>query len=154
MLSASEVLSTLLEKPTDLEHVRSLVTDDVTYVSLNHANADLHSIMPWCGAHEHAGPESIVKTFVDVGRYWEVISFEPEAVFGSGEYAAMFGRFTYRSTVMQKLVTTPFAVFAKVKDGRCYYLQFMEDTLATSASFRSGGQWTFRSDPAGGEVSF
>ena len=66
----------------------------------------------------------------------------------------MFGRFTYRSAVMKKLVTTPFAVFARVKDGRCYYLQFMEDTLATSASFRSGGQWTFRSNPDGGEVSF
>jgi hypothetical protein len=55
---------------------------------------------------------------------------------------------------MKKLVTTPFAVFAKVRDGRCYYLQFMEDTLATSASFKSDGQWTFRSNPAGGEVSF
>ena len=152
MLSASEVLSAILEKPTDLEHARSLVTDRVTYVSLNYDNRDLHSIMPWCGTHEHAGPESIVKTFVDVGRYWEVISFEPQAAFGSGEYAAMFGRFTYRSTVM--LVTTPFAVFAKVKDGRCYYLQFMEDSLATSASFKSGGQWTFRSNPDGGEVNF
>ena len=154
MLSASEVLSAILEKPTDLEHARSLVTDRVTYVSLNYDNRDLHSIMPWCGTHEHAGPESIVKTFVDVGRYWDVISFEPDAVFGSGEYAAMFGRFIYRSTIMKKLVTTPFAVFAKVKEGRCYYLQFMEDTLATSASFRSGGKWTFPSDPDGGEVAF
>jgi len=154
MLSASEVLSAILQKPTDLDHVRSLVTDDVTYVSLSYDNPDLHSIMPWCGTHEHAGPESIVKTFVDVARYWEMIAFEPEAVFGSGEYAAMFGRFTYRSTVMSRLVTTPFAIFAKVGDGRCYYLQFMEDTLATSASFRSGGQWTFRSNPEGGEVTF
>jgi hypothetical protein len=83
-----------------------------------------------------------------------VIAFEPEAVFGSGVYAAMFGRFTYRSRVMSKLVTSPFAVFAKVRDGRCYFLQFMEDTLATSASFRSGGQWAFRSNPDGGEVAF
>jgi hypothetical protein len=147
-------LSAILEKPTDLEHVRSVVTADVTYVALNYDNRDLHSIMPWCGTHEHAGPESIVKTFVDVGRYWQVISFAPEAVFGSGEYAAMFGRFTYRSTVTKKLVTTRFAVFAKVKDGRCYYLQFLEDTLATSASLKSGGQWTFRSNPDGGEVRF
>ena len=154
MLSSSEVLAAILQKPTDLEHVRSLVTDDLTYVSLNYDNPDLRSIMPWCGTHEHAGPESVVKTFVDVGRYWEVLSFEPEAVFGSGEFAAMFGRFTYRSTVMGKAVTTPFAVFAKVKDGRCYYLQFMEDTLATSASFRSGGKWSFRSDPDGKEVAF
>jgi hypothetical protein len=154
MLSAPEVLSAILQNPTDPEHVRSLVTEDVTYVSLNYDNPDLHSITPWCGVHEHAGPESIVKTFVDVGRYWEVISFEPETVFGSGEHAAMFGRFTYRSRLMRKLVTTPFAVFAKVKDGRCYYLQFMEDTLATSASFKRGGQWTFRGNPDGPEVSF
>jgi hypothetical protein len=154
MLSPSDVLRAILQKPTDLEHVRSLVTDDLTYVSLNYENSDLRSIMPWCGTHEHAGPESIVKTFIDVRRYWEVLSFEPEAVFGSGEYAAMFGRFTYRSTVMRKTVTTPFAVFGKVKDGRCHYLQFMEDTLATSASFRSGGKWSFRSDPDGHEVVF
>jgi uncharacterized protein len=75
-------------------------------------------------------------------------------VFGSGEYPAMFGRFRYRSEVMSKVVNSPFAVFAKVKDGRCHYLQFMEDTFATSASFRSGGAWTFRIDPAGGEVLF
>jgi uncharacterized protein len=154
MLSACEVLSRILEKPTDLRHVRPLVTDDVTYVSLNTDNRDLTSIMPWCGAHVQAGPESIVNTFVEVGRYWEVISFEPEAVFGSGEYAAMFGRFTYRSRVMSKLVSSPFAVFAKVKDGRCHFLQFMEDTLATSASFRSDGRWTFRANPDGGEVAF
>ena len=154
MLSAPEALSAILENPTDIDHVRSLVTDDVSYVSLNYDNPDLRSIMPWCGTHEHAGPESIVRTFIDVGRYWDVIAFQPEAVFGSGECAAMFGRFTHRSTVMPKYVTTPFAVFSRVKDGRCYYLQFMEDTLATSASFRSGGQWTFRSNPDGGEVAF
>ena len=154
MLSASEVLAAILERPTDIDHVRSLVTDDMTYVSLNYENPDLTSIMPWCGTHAHEGPASIVQTFIDVGRYWEVVAFKIEAVFGSGENAAIFGRFTYRSTVMAKLVTSPFAVFAKVREGRCYYLQFMEDTLATSASFRSGGSWTFRSNPNGEEVSF
>jgi uncharacterized protein len=154
MLSSSEVLAAIQQKPSDLSHLRSLVTDDVTYVSLNDSNPDLHSIMPWCGRHDRAGPQSIVQTFVDVGRYWTVLSFEVEAVFGSGEYAAAFGRFRYRSAVMGKIVNSPFAVFAKVKDGRCYYLQFMEDTLATSASFRSGGTWIFRSNPEGGEVTF
>jgi hypothetical protein len=89
---------------------------------------------------------------VDVRRAWEIESFEPGALFGSGNFAAMFGRFTYRSVVLAKAVTTPFAVFAKATDGRCSYLQFMEDTFATGASFRSGGSWTFRSDPDGGEV--
>jgi uncharacterized protein len=151
MPSPTEILSAILKNPTDIEHVRSLVTTDVTYVSLNYSNPDLKRIMPWCGTSH--GPESIVKTFVEVSRYWKVLSFEPEALFGSDTYAAMFGRFTYRSTVLSKTVTTPFAVFAKFRDGRCSYLQFMEDTFATGASFRSGGSWTFQSNPNGAQVT-
>ena len=78
MLSPTEILSAILDKPTDIDHVQSLVTPDVTYVSLNYNNPDLKRIMPWCGTSR--GPESIVKTFVDVSRYWEVQSFEPEAL--------------------------------------------------------------------------
>lgn len=150
MTSATEILSSILKNPTDLEHVRSLVSPDIIYVSLNYDNPDLQKIMPWAGTSR--GPESIVRTFVEVGRYWKVLSFEPEAVFGSDRYAAMFGRFTYRSFVLSKVVTSPFAVFAKVDGGRCTYLQFMEDTFATGASFRSGGSWTFQSSPDGGKV--
>ena len=79
-------------------------------------------------------------------RAWE-IEFEPGALFGSADFAAMFGRFTYRSVVLAKAVTTPFAVFARAVNGRCSSLQFMDDTFATGVSFRSGGSWTFRSDP-------
>lgn len=151
MPSPTEILTSILKNPKDIDHVRSLVTPDVTYVSLNYSNPDLKKIMPWCGtAH---GPEAIVKTFVDVGRYWEIQSFEPEALFGTDNCAAMFGRFTYKSTMLKKLVTTPFAVFARFKDGRCNYLQFMEDTFATGASFRSGGAWTFESNPNGERVT-
>ena len=150
MRSSQEILSAILEKPTDLDHVRSLVSSDVTYVSLNYDNPDLNKIMPWAGTSR--GRESIVKTFRDVARFWEVVSFEPEALFGSDECAAMFGRFTYKSTVLDKTVTSPFAVFARCQNGRCTYLQFMEDTFATGASFRSGGSWTFRSDPDGETV--
>jgi len=60
MLTSSEVLAATLQKPTDLEHMPSLVTDDLTYVSLNSDNPDLRSIKAWCGTHEHAGPESVV----------------------------------------------------------------------------------------------
>ena len=49
---------------------------------------------------------------------------------------AVFGRFTYTSTKLRKTVTTPFAIFCKVHDGKVAYMQFMEDTFATSASFR------------------
>jgi hypothetical protein len=94
-----------------------------------------------------------VKTFQDVSRFWEIVSFEREALFGSDECAALFGRFTYKSTVLGKTVTSPFAVFARCQDGRCTYLQFMEDTFATGASFRKGGAWTFSSDPNGATVT-
>src|SRR5580704_4022778 len=150
MLSPTEILSAILKNPTDIDHVQSLVTPDVTYVSLNYENPDLKKIMPWAGTSR--GPESIVKTFVDVSRYWQIQAFEPEALFGSEVYAAMFGRFTYKSTVLSKVVTTPFAVFAKVEQGLCTYLQFMEDTFATGASFRSGGSWVFQSNPEGEPV--
>jgi ketosteroid isomerase-like protein len=37
-----------------------------------------------------------------------------------------------------KTVTTSFAIFCKVQDGNITYMQFMEDTFATAASFPSG----------------
>jgi uncharacterized protein len=150
MRSPTEILSAILDNPTDIAHLSSLVTPDVTYVSLNYSNPDLRKIMPW--ADTSNGPETIVRTFTEVSRYWEVLSFEPEALFGSENYAAMFGRFTYKSAVLAKTVTSPFAVFAKCQDGRCAYLQFMEDTFGTAASFRSGGGWTFQSSPNGEQV--
>src|SRR5690606_19535036 len=113
--------------------VRSLTTPDVTYVSLNYDNPQLKRVMPWCGTAR--GPEAIVQTFVDVARFWSVEAFEPQATFGDSQQAAMFGSFTYRSAVLGKQVTSPFAVFARVENGRCTYLQFMEDTLATTESF-------------------
>jgi hypothetical protein len=48
MLSSSEVVAAILDKPTDLAHMRTLVTEDMTHVSWNYDNPDLHSIMPWC----------------------------------------------------------------------------------------------------------
>lgn len=151
MLSSTEVLARIINDPTNIENVRSLVIDDVTYVSLNYDNPDLKTVMPWAGTSR--GAESIVRTFVEVGRYWEKKAFEIDALFGSGQNAAMFGRFTYRSNALSRTVTSPFAVFAKVVDEKCTYLQFMEDTFATGASFRSGGRWTFRSNPDGEEVT-
>ena len=150
MLQPKEVLASILKDPMNIDNVQSLVTDDVTYVSLNYENPDLHRIMPWAGTG--GGAERIVKTFVDVDRFWEKVDFRAEALFGDGECAAMFGRFTYKSRRLGKTVTSPFSVFARVANGKCTYLQFMEDTFATGASFRSGGSWTFLSDPNGQEV--
>jgi uncharacterized protein len=150
-LQPLEVVISILGNPKSLDHVRPLVADDFTYVSLNHSDPELKKIMPWCGTSR--GVESLVKTFVDVENFWRVDSLSVETAFAQNEQVAVFGRFTYTSTVLGKQVTSPFAVYAKVVGGRCTYMQFMEDTFATSASFRSGGAWTFRSDPNGGEVT-
>ncbi len=70
----SDVVSAVLEKPTELDAVRSRVIDDaVTRVSLNHADPNLPSIMHWCGAHMHPGRGSIIKAFVDVGCHRDSI---------------------------------------------------------------------------------
>ncbi len=145
--TALEVMTAILADPKNLDHVRSLVTPDVTYVSLNHDNPDLKRVMPWCGTSR--GAEAIVQTFVEVGRYWRTDDFRIEAELDSGENAAVFGRFTYTSIVLSQTVTSPFSVWGRVRNGLYHSMQFMEDTFATTASFRSGGSWTIRSNPDG-----
>jgi hypothetical protein len=140
----------ILGNPYELDAVKQLASEDFVYVSLNYENRDLQRLMPWCGTNH--GIESLVKTFVDVRRFWTIDAFTIEAAFGQDENVAVFGRFTYTSVVLGKKVTSPFAIFARVVDGRCCYMQFMEDTLATAASFRKSGSWTCHSDPGGAEV--
>jgi uncharacterized protein len=149
-MKPKEIVQTLLNDVRNPDTVQSLCAPDVTYVSLNYSNPDLHKIMPWCGTGR--GVEAISRTFHEVSDYWNIDSFSPETVFEEGENVAVFGRFTYTSAKLRKSVTTPFAIFCKVNDGKVTYMQFMEDTFATAASFRSGGTWKFQSDPHGGEV--
>ena len=49
-------------------------------------------------------------------------------------------------------VSSPFAILFRVSDGRVTYMQFMEDTFGTAATFRSGCQAVLRADPDGGEA--
>lgn len=146
-----EVVKALLADATNMEVVGALTTPDVTYVSLNYEDPDLKRLMPWCGTGH--GPRGIVDTFRLVQQFWNVDAFDLGEVFGSGENVAVFGSFTYTSAVLGKQVRSPMAIFCKVIDGRISYMQFMEDTFATAASFRTGGSWTFHSDPEGPEVS-
>jgi ketosteroid isomerase-like protein len=145
-----EIVTKLLEGIHDPKIVRDLCAADVTYVSLNYSNPDLHKVMPWCGTGH--GVDAIIKTFDDVARFWNVDSFTAEDIIGQGDAVAVFGRFTYTSAKMRKTVTTPFAILCRLKGKKVKYMQFMEDTFCTAASFRSGGTWKFQSDPNGGEV--
>ena len=146
----TEVVRELLSDPTRAETVRRLVAPDATYVSLNFDNPQLRRIMPWAGTR--MGPEAVLDTYTQVGRFWHSEVFTIEELFGVGECVAVFGRFTYRSVTLGKAVTSPFAILAKVQGGRIVFMQFMEDTFATASTFRSGGVATYRSDPDGAEV--
>ena len=150
-MAATEVVRTLLGNPTDPELVHKLVAPDAAYVSLNFDNPDLRQIMPWAGTR--TGPDAVLDTYTRVGRFWRSEAFEIGELFGEGENVAVFGRFTYRSVTMGKAITSPFAILAKVQDGQITFMQFMEDTFGTAATFRSGGASTYRSDPDGGPDS-
>ena len=142
-----EVLTALLADPTNRELVERLVAPDATYVSLNFDAPDLKRIMPWAGTS--TGPEGILQTFMDVARYWNERDLEQIASFGDDRFAAVFGRMTYRSTVLGKRVVSPFCVYVEVVDGICRHMQFMEDTFSTTASFRKAGEWVISSNPDG-----
>ena len=145
--SPKELLKAVLANPTDKELIASLVTPDATYVSLNFDDPELKRVMPWAGTSN--AREGIVQTFIDVARYWDERNLEEIAFFGDERYAALFGRMTYRSTVMKKKVVSPFCVYIEAQAGMIRHMQFMEDTFATTNSFRSGGEWVIQSNPDG-----
>ena len=130
--SPAQVIQTLLAHPTDLQHVKSLTTPDITYVSLSENNPDLKRYLPWAGTNK--GPDSIVRTFEGIGRTWETKAFEVREVIEQGETVAMFGSSTYRGRKSGKEITSPFSLLAHVKGGKISYIQFLEDTFGTSGT--------------------
>jgi hypothetical protein len=117
-----------------------LVAPDATYVSLNFDNPELKKILPWTGTAK--GPQAYSSTFMRVANYWKIEDFTVTDKIASGEDVAIFGKFTYRSVAVDHVFTSPFSIHAKVSNGKMIYFQFMEDTYASSSSFRQSGSWT------------
>ena len=132
MPSPTQVVQTLIANPRDLANVKSVTTPDVTYVSLNESNPELKRYLPWTGTN--TGPESIVWAFEAMGRAWETKAFEVRDVVEQGDKVAMFGSFTYRGHKLGEEIRSPFSLFAKIRDGKIYYVQFLEDTFGTSGT--------------------
>ena len=136
------IVQAVLANATNLEDLSELVTPDVTYIALNNENTELKSILPWTG--EGRGPQHIVDTFTAVNKYWEFQAFEVKDIFGVDENVAAFGNVTIKSRTVGKTVSSPFAILAKVTDGKVRHMQFLEDTFGTAATFRTGGVWQFQ----------
>ena len=132
-MSASpiDVVGQWLQNLTDPEVVNRLVAPDATYVSLNTEDAELSKIMPWAGTSQ--GPQAFLDNL--------------GAMFASDENVAVFGDFRYKSNSLGKVVSSPFSILVKVADGKVTYLQFLEDSYATAASFRKNGSWTVQTEP-------
>jgi uncharacterized protein len=143
--SPIEVVGQWLQNLLDPDVVNSLVPSDAVYVSLNTEDAELSEIMPWAGTSH--GPQAFLGNLGKMFARWENQAFNVTTMFASGENVAVFGDFRYKSKSLGKVVSSPFSILAKVVDGKMTYLQFLEDSYATAASFRAGGFWTVQTEP-------
>jgi hypothetical protein len=144
-MSALEVVSTWLQNLLDADVVNDLVAPDAIYVSLNTEDAELNKIMPWAGTSK--GPQAFLNNLSMMFSRWENEAFNVTTMFASDENVAVFGDFRYKSRSIDKIVTSPFSIHLKVIEGKVTYLQFLEDSYATAASFRQSGTWTVRTEP-------
>ena len=147
----TQIVQELLAGATKPEVVNALVAPNATYLSLTYHNPDLKKLMPYAGRHEGEGPAAILYTFQTVNKIWKVEKFEPQQILADGDNVAIFGSFTLTSTTLGKTFTSPFSILATVKNGQVTYMQYMEDTFGTGATFHVSGVSKFKSDPAGGE---
>ena len=151
--------------------VRALVSPTATYVSLAYTNATLQRILPYANRHDAQGPDAIISTFATVAKIWANEEFSIDAIFSGANAAAasgvtqaaaahvvdvaVFGSFTYRSRTLGKACRSPFSVWCKVDEGagQVVYMQFMEDTLGSTETFKVGGAGsygTYKVDPQTG----
>src|ERR1700747_525103 len=150
MKTPLELVQSLLSNPTNIEHVRGLTTEDVTYVSLNFDNPELRKVLPWAGTNR--GPAEYRRRLQWYRPRLGDKGVRVRDVVANEHSVAMFGSFTYKTRTLGKEITSPFAVLAKVAHGKITYFQFLEDTFGTTGSLRSGGTWYFRGALTGDEV--
>jgi hypothetical protein len=131
--SPIEIVGEWLQNLLDPEVVNRVVAPGATYVSLNSDNPELNKIMPWAGISH--GPQAFLDNLGMMFTRWENQGFNVTTMFESGENVAVFGDFRYRSLSLGKVV-----------DGQVTFLQFLEDSYATAASFRKEGSWTVQTE--------
>jgi len=148
--SPIEVVGQWLQNLLDPDVVNRVVAPDATYVSLNTENAELGKILPWAGTSH--GPQAFLGNLGKIFTRWETQAFNVTTMFASDENVAVFGDFCYKSQSLGKVVSSPFSILVKVVNEKVTYLQFLEDSYATAASFRKEGSWIVQTE-AGTEPS-
>jgi uncharacterized protein len=144
--SPIDVVGQWMQNLLDPEVINRVVAPDATYVSLNTEDAELSKIMPWAGTSH--GPQAFIGRLTMMFTRWENQAFNVTTMFASGENVAVFGDFRYKSHSLGKVVSSPFSILVKVVEGMVTYVQYLEDSYATAASFRQEGSWTVQTEPA------
>ena len=147
-MSASpiDVVGQWMQNLLDPEVINRVVAPDATYVSLNTQDTELSKIMPWAGTSY--GPQAFIGHLTTMFIRWENQAFNVTTMFASGENVAVFGHFRYKSHSLGKVVSSPFSILVKVVEGMVTYVQYLEDSYATAASFRQDGSWIVQTEPA------
>ncbi|QLG92783.1 nuclear transport factor 2 family protein [Pseudomonas yamanorum] len=136
---AEVILKSYLAALASHSDIEAFIDEGVEYVSLNTAPGELKEIMPWAGTHfGFQAFNTVYEWMKDASNY---VSFDVDTIFGNGELAAAFGTFSYSAKTVGKVVSTPFALFVKVRKGKIVYFQFYEDTYATASAYRVSGSW-------------
>jgi hypothetical protein len=128
--SPVEVVGEWLQNLLDPDVVDRVVAPDAVYISLNTEKPELGRLG-------------------EMFTRWENQAFNVTTMFASDENVAVFGDFRYRSNSLGHVVSSPFSIPVKVIDGEVTYLQFLEDSYATAASFRKEGSWVVQTEADG-----
>jgi uncharacterized protein len=120
--------------------VKGLVVPDATHASLALDNPELEKILSCSGVRtKKGGLEAVLKVFGTANKIWVNEDFKIHVCFDDGENVVAIGQMPYRSKSLGKMFTSPFSVWAKVADGKVTYMQYLEDTLQSTTSFKVDG---------------
>lgn len=114
----------------DMESMGALMADDMVWQ--NEGDSEL----PWIGTWE--GKETIFGFLETFSQNVEVVLWENQDAFGSGDTVAVFGRMKLRLTGSGADTDEfTFALRAKVRDGQVVLWNWFEDTFAVSQAFHA-----------------
>jgi uncharacterized protein len=94
-----------------------------------------------------ARPSAFLDNLSTMFTRWENEAFTVTTMFASSDNVAVFGDFRYRSHSSARSSPHRSRSSSRSSTEQVIYLQFLEDSYATAASFRQSGSWTVQTEP-------
>ena len=147
-----EVVRQFLEDSADSLVLGRLVAQDATYVSLNYENGDLKGILTRTGICRTC--PACIDAFSHLSQDLQNQTCEIRELFATGENVAVRGVLTRKPAMPGRSAATPFSIWAKVRNRKIVYLQFMEETVAPDVPDHADKSWRIRRSTAAEAVEF